>query len=522
MLACLGPLGACGGGGGDDPPVPGPPPPPAAFTIGGTVTGLVSTGLVIRSSTGSEIAVASSGPFTFPTAIAGGTAYSVTIGTQPSRGPAQQCTVANGSGTVGSAPVTNIAVTCTTRVNKFVYVPNAGSGTVSAFSIDATTGALSPVAGSPFASGVTPRTAAASNSGTSLYVTNEGSAAAPPRISAYTINATTGALVSVAGSPFDVSTPPPPSALTPLGRPLLHPSGSIVYVSSAASAALYGATVDAASGSLTPLPSFPIGTGLGRGVFTANGNVLFMPHDSLNGGADGAIAAYSVHQSSGVLTSIGVFPTAGRVPAGVALNPEGTLLFVPNAASGTIAVFRVDSMSGTLTAAAGSPFDWGVDTIPAIVTVHPFRNFVYATNSFVFSNPTTSSVSAFQFDATSGVLTPIAGSPFTTGGGQAGVARIEPSGKFMYVSNHFSATVQAYAIDQTSGALTSLPGSPFATGSMPSVVEIDASGKYLYVASADTNTVSSYAIDGATGVLTLVGSAPTGMKPSSVEVVGLQ
>jgi 6-phosphogluconolactonase (cycloisomerase 2 family) len=249
---------------------------------------------------------------------------------------------------------------------------------------------------------------------------------------------------------------------------------------------------------------------------------LFLSQDSFNGGTDGAIASYSVHQSSGVLTPVGAFPTGGRIPAEVALNFEGTLLFVPNAGSGTLAIYRVDAESGTLTAAAGSPFDAGTDTIPVGATIHPFRNFVYLTNAFVYSDPDTSSVSAFRFDAVTGVVTPISGAPFTTGGGVANAARIEPRGRFMYVSNNHSANIQGYAIDQTSGALTVLPGSPFATGSSPSLVEIDASGRYLYVVSADTNTVSSYAINEATGVLTLASSVATGVRPGFIELAGLQ
>ena len=49
----------------------------------------------------------------FPSPIASGAPYNVTVLTQPS-GPSQSCTVANGSGTIGSADVTNVAVTCAT------------------------------------------------------------------------------------------------------------------------------------------------------------------------------------------------------------------------------------------------------------------------------------------------------------------------------------------------------------------------------------------------------------------------
>jgi 6-phosphogluconolactonase len=120
------------------------------------------------------------------------------------------------------------------------------------------------------------------------------------------------------------------------------------------------------------------------------------------------------------------------------------------------------------------------------------------------------------------VLTPIAGTPFSTNGLSSTAAQIEPSGKFLYVSNQVSANIQAYAIDQTTGVLTNVPGSPFATGEFPFPLQIDASGKYLYVAAFTSRTVSSYAIDATTGALTLVSSVQTGAGPSSVELVGLQ
>ena len=90
----------------------GAPPPPATFTIGGTVSGLSGTGLVLQDNGGDSLAVSANGPFTFATALASGSAYSVTVSAQPSS-PAQTCAVTNGSGTA-VANVTNVQVACTT------------------------------------------------------------------------------------------------------------------------------------------------------------------------------------------------------------------------------------------------------------------------------------------------------------------------------------------------------------------------------------------------------------------------
>src|SRR5450631_666986 len=104
MLLML--LAACGGGGGSSAPASG-------YTVGGTVSGLSGAGLVLKNHAGSALAVSAPGAFTFPDSIASGAAYSVTVAAQPSS-PSQQCIVTDGSGTVGTANVTNVTVTCST------------------------------------------------------------------------------------------------------------------------------------------------------------------------------------------------------------------------------------------------------------------------------------------------------------------------------------------------------------------------------------------------------------------------
>jgi hypothetical protein len=81
------------------------------FTIGGAVSGLSGGGLTLQDNGGDALSVSANGSFTFATAIASGGSYSVTVLTQPSN-PTQNCAVASGSGTVGNANVTNVAVDC--------------------------------------------------------------------------------------------------------------------------------------------------------------------------------------------------------------------------------------------------------------------------------------------------------------------------------------------------------------------------------------------------------------------------
>lgn len=95
------------------------------FTIGGTVTGLSGTGLVLQDNGGNNLPVTASGAFSFTTTIASGGAYAVTVATQPTN-PPQSCAVTGGTGTA-TANVTTVAVACTNAaVNATVGVTVSG------------------------------------------------------------------------------------------------------------------------------------------------------------------------------------------------------------------------------------------------------------------------------------------------------------------------------------------------------------------------------------------------------------
>jgi|HubBroStandDraft_1064217.scaffolds.fasta_scaffold00003_58 hypothetical protein len=99
-------LSACGGNGASTTP----PPPPPTYTIGGAVQGLSGTGLVLQDNSGNNLSVGANGAFAFPTPLVSGSAYSVTVLTQPSS-PAQNCMVTNGNGNA-SADVANVQIAC--------------------------------------------------------------------------------------------------------------------------------------------------------------------------------------------------------------------------------------------------------------------------------------------------------------------------------------------------------------------------------------------------------------------------
>jgi trimeric autotransporter adhesin len=122
---------ACGGGSG------GGSAPPPAFTVRGAVSGLAGTGLILRDNGGDDRAVAVDGAIEFSTKIANGATYSVTVFTQPTS-PAQTCVVTNGSGTMGSSDVTNVAVSCT--LDRFTGFVSGSYFYTDISSIDASSG----------------------------------------------------------------------------------------------------------------------------------------------------------------------------------------------------------------------------------------------------------------------------------------------------------------------------------------------------------------------------------------------
>ncbi len=97
------------------------------FSIGGTVSGLTAGTAVLQLNGGNNLAVSTSGPFTFGARLPDLATYDVQMLTQPT---GQVCTVTNGAGTVAAANVTNVAIACralTVAVNEVHARPASGA-----------------------------------------------------------------------------------------------------------------------------------------------------------------------------------------------------------------------------------------------------------------------------------------------------------------------------------------------------------------------------------------------------------
>src|SRR5215813_3417051 len=131
---------------------------------------------------------------------------------------------------------------------------------------------------------------------------------------------------------------------------------------------------------------------------------------------------------------------------------------------------------------------------------------VMAQSTFVYTNNdrTPNNISAFSA-AANGVLSPVPGSPFATGGDGAGGGAFASNRlttavvkNFLFAGNSGSNNVSAFSIDPVTGVLTSVPGSPFATGGTAGGVGMSLTttpdDKFLLVANGASMTISVFSI----------------------------
>jgi 6-phosphogluconolactonase len=403
-----------------------------SYSVGGTVSGLLGSGLVLQDNAADNLAISANGSFTFATPVASGASFAVTVQTQP-RLPTQTCTVSSGNGPVGAGNVASVAVQCVTPAPRFAYVANWSNGTVSGYTVNAATGNLTAIAGSPFATGAGTIAGAVVDPRGRFAVAATGGAGADT-IVAYTVDATTGALTKAAGSPI-----PAEPGLTAIA---VAPNGAFFYVSSSTVNSVSAYSINATTGALAQVFGSPFAAGSephgvavdpgGKFVYVANYG-------------DSTVSAYSVDAVTGVLTQVAGSPfSTGPSPSAVTVDPSGQFVYVTNSGGDDVSAYAINSATGALTQVPGSPFATG--PLPSAVTVDPGGKFVYV------ANESSNNVSAYTLNATTGVLTAVAGSPFAAGASPSAITA-EPSDQFVYVGNRSGNTVSVFTIDSVSGTL---------------------------------------------------------------------
>jgi Lactonase, 7-bladed beta-propeller len=243
----------------------------------------------------------------------------------------------------------------TTPNGKFVYVVGFG-GTVSGFSI-ASNGSLAVISGSPFSVPLGSVEAVTDAASKFLFVVNSSS------VSAFTIDSTTGALTA-AGQPVAL----PASILTTTESAATSPTGNFLYVALTQGNSVAAFSFDSTTGALTAVPRSPFAVGSGPNTVTMTPATLYVM-DSL----DGRISALAWDKATGALTEISGSPFPAEGTSGDIATLNGQYLYAtrvnnlisPN--TDAIAAFTIDS-SGGLSPLAGSPFPAGVPLSGGIAT----------------------------------------------------------------------------------------------------------------------------------------------------------
>ena len=163
-------------------------------------------------------------------------------------------------------------------------------------------------------------------------------------------------------------------------------------------------------------------------------------------------------------------------------------------------------------------FSWVTELCVAVVISTLFSHQLHA-QSFVYTNNESvpNTVSAFSI-AANGSLTPVPDSPFPTGGDGTPSARNAPvaAGNYLYVANNASGSISGFSINPTTGVLTSVPGSPFSTAESGNTLTATPDGKYLIALGRSFNG-TVYSI-GANGVLTSVAGSPYALGGSAGKI----
>jgi 6-phosphogluconolactonase len=281
--------------------------------------------------------------------------------------------------------------------------------------------------------------------------------------------------------------------------------------------------VDSESGAVHQIADSPYPSG-GRNpvyeVAAPNGlNLYVANHD------DNTIVEFAIG-TDGKLYPQTTTNTPGTEPVAIAINSSGTALYVLdyyapaapgqpsytdlNPGPGALIVYPVNT-NGSL----GTPLSVGaanyfpVQCFPTNLTVTPNGNFVFVTNTnavvVTTSPPVTGTVPTLPatcpsygtvsaFSVGSSALTPVSGSPFSTGSGSEPTGILsDPGNGSIYVTDSHLNQLYTFSI-QSSGALSL--ASTVVTGTMPmgGTIVAGSSGEFLYVTNYHDGSISIYSI----------------------------
>jgi len=447
-------------------------------------------------------------------------------------------------------------------IGKYLYLAAFSSNfrTASAlgYSIDPSTGALTPVPGTPFTLSNLAGTFSFHPSGSFLYMANTNGLS----IDTYSLDRSTGKLTELASITTCIN--PTTLRFSPDGKfaysacsmdgahdpasasvesfavgsngALIHlgstpsadgpfdltidPSGEFLYLDNI-SPYIYAFHVGA-DGIANFVRRFGAPPNPGTTILTLGGAnpIKYTPKAAyITSTADDTFLTYAVN-SDGTLTSQQSVPTVTPFSS-LSLWPWGNDIAMASAIpSPNLLAFPLSSATGL----PGSGFSFGDAASAGGIAIDPSGQFAFETDSaqgVIYTyGKTGSSWSLFTYSGTPPVTT------FNAGAG-AGPIVIDPSGLLVYVADQIDNSISAYQYWGTSAELFEskgqfvapyTDGSPFSLGAKPLSLAIDPNESFLYVL-CDDSTLRAFAIDYFSGGhIAQVASVPLVGQPSGLAV----
>lgn len=240
-----------------------------------------------------------------------------------------------------------------------------------------------------------------------------------------------------------------------------------------------------------------------------------------NGKKGGAVNAYAIDDATGDLKLLNQQSSVGGGPCHISVDRTGKTALIANYGGGSAVALPIHS-DGKLGEASSFVQHKGHDAVKdRPLTPHAHSVNVDASNRFAFvADLGLDKVLVYKLDPEKGTITandpPAASVP--AGSGPRHFA-FHPSGKFAYVINESLLTVTAFQYDADKGVLTpqqtitTLPeGVTDRKGMSTAEVQVHPSGKFLYGSNRGHNSIAIFSIDSATGKLTVVGHQGQGIK----------
>ncbi len=326
----------------------------------------------------------------------------------------------------------------------------------------------------------------------------------PNQIYGFRIDPSTGVLTLLGGFPMSSGGTGGPGSFS---EHVAYRSG-LLFVVNEGSASLSVFSINPTTGALTAKLFSPIALSGDLSCVAADPTSAVV----IVGENGGALWSIVINASTATLAPGSPFATPGERPFSCGFSRAGSYAYTGGGGGLGVSGFAVTPGTGVLTPLAGSPFATGAGNPVGYATDDAGRFF---TSNFA------SGVRAFT--TSSGMLTAVAGNPFPSGlaGGVQGV--LHPSGFYM-VADRSREQVGVFRIAGSGSAttLTAVAGSPFGTGGVfPDALTVAAGGAFLVAANGITRNLTIFQVDTTTGFLTSLGALPADSIGSTGFITGL-